>query len=178
MFTLLAVAEGEASGRDLLLPAQPELIWGAVAFALLMLLFFKFVFPQANQTLEDRAAAIQGKMEAADKELQDAQKSKAEYEAGLADARGEAARIVDEAKQTAEQLRANIIAKAEDEAAALLDKARADVNAERERLLQELRAQVGVISVDLAGRIVERELDPGTHQALVDDYIQNLSRAN
>ncbi|MEX0836243.1 MAG: F0F1 ATP synthase subunit B [Nitriliruptor sp.] len=177
MLTLLAVAEGEAESLELL-PAVPELIWGAVAFFLMMLFIVKYVFPKANQVLEDRSAAIVGKMEAADRKLQEAEASKAEFDAQIADARGEAARIVDEAKQTAEQLRANIIAKAEDEAAALLDKARADVDAERDRLLQELRAQVGVISVDLAGRIVERELDPGTHQALVDDYIQNLSRAN
>lgn len=178
MFTLLAVADGEASGTDLLLPAMPELIWGAVAFALLMGLMFKFVFPRANQTLEDRSAAIQGKMEAADKELQEAQRTKAEYEAGIADARGEANRIVEQAKQDAEALRGDIIARAEDEAAQLLEKARADVAAERERLLQELRAEVGRMSVELASRIVERELDVTTHRALVDDYIQDLSRTN
>ena len=177
MVTLLAVAE-DASGIDLLLPAIPELIWGFVAFLLLMGLMFKFVFPKADQALEDRSAAIQGKMEEADKRLVEAEKSKADFEAGIADARGEATRIIEEAKQTAESLRRDIVAKAEDEAAQLLEKARADVAAERDRVLQELRSQVGVLSVELASRIVERELDPSTHQLLVDEYIQNLSRTN
>lgn len=177
MLTLLAVSE-EASGAQLLLPAAPELIWGLVAFLLLMALMFKFVFPQANQVLEDRSAAIQGRMEEADKKLVEAEKSKADYEAGIADARGEATGIIEEAKQTAESLRRDIVAKAEDEAAQLLEKARADVAAERDRVLQELRSQVGVLSVELASRIVERELDPSTHQMLVDEYIQNLSRTN
>jgi F-type H+-transporting ATPase subunit b len=177
MLTLLAVAE-EASGADLLLPAMPELIWGLVAFLLLMGLMFKFVFPKANQVLEDRSAAIMGKMEEADRKLEEAQASKAEFDAQIADARGEANRIIEDAKQTAESLRRDIVAKAEDEAAAVLSKARADVAAERERLLQDLRAQVGVLSVELASRIVERELDATTHQSLVDEYIQDLSRTN
>lgn len=177
MLTLLAVAE-DASGVALLIPAWAELIWGFVAFVILMALMFKFVFPKANQALEDRSAAIQGKMEEADNKLLEAERSKADFDAGLADARGEANRIIEDAKQTAESLRRDIVAKAEDEAAQLLEKARADVNAERDRVLQELRAQVGTLSVQLASRIVERELDGATHQALVDEYIQNLSRTN
>jgi F-type H+-transporting ATPase subunit b len=177
MFTLLAVAE-DASGVDLLLPALPELIWGFVAFLLLLGLMAKFVFPKLNQTLEDRSAAIQGKMEAADGKLAEAEQAKVAFEANIADARGEANHIVEQAKQDAESLRVDIIARAEDEAAQLLEKARADVAGERERLLQELRAQVGLMSVELASRIVERELDVTTHQALVDDYIQDLSRTN
>jgi F-type H+-transporting ATPase subunit b len=177
MTTLLAVAE-DASGVELLLPAPPELIWGFVAFMLLMGLMFKFVFPKANQTFEDRAAAIQGKMEEADAKLAEAERSKAEFEAGIADARGEANRIVEQAKQDAEALRRDIVARAEDEAAQLLEKARSDVASERDRLLQELRGQVGVLSVELASRIVERELDASVHQALVDEYIQDLARTN
>jgi F-type H+-transporting ATPase subunit b len=174
---VLAVAEGEGESIELL-PDTAELIWGAVGFFLLMLLMFKFVFPKVNQTLEDRSAAIQGKMEEADSKLAEAERAKVDFEANIADARGEANRIVEQAKQDAEALRADIIARAEDEAAQLLEKARTDVAGERERLLQELRAQVGIMSVELASRIVERELDVTTHQALVDDYIQDLSRTN
>lgn len=177
MITLLAVAE-DASGAELLVPAAPELIWGFVAFLLLMAGMMKLVFPKANQTLEDRAAAIQGKMEEADAKLAEAERSKAEFEAGIADAKGEANRIVEQAKADAEAVRRDIVARAEEEAAQLLEKARADVAAERDRVLSELRTQVGALSVELASRIVERELDPTTHQALVDEYIQDLSSAN
>lgn len=177
MITLLAVAE-DASGADLLVPAPPELIWGFVAFLLLMAAMSKLVFPKANQTLEDRAAAIQGKMEEADAQLADAERSKAEFDAQIADAKGSANQIVEQAKTDAEAVRADIVARAEDEAAQMLEKARTDVAAERDRLLSELRTQVGTLSVELASRIVERELDAATHQSLVDEYIQDLSSAN
>ncbi len=174
---VLAVTEGP--GEELqLLPDFPELIWGFVAFSILMAFMFWKVFPTLNATLDERGARIQGQIEQAETVRGEAEQLRTQYEAQLADSRAEANRIVEEAKQTAESLRRDIVAKAEDEAAQRLEKARADVDAERDRVLQELRTQVGVMSVALASRIVERELDPATHASLVDEYIQDLASAN
>lgn len=172
------LASAEVSDEIELLPAAPELIWGLVAFLLLMLLMTKFVFPRANTMLDERRESIEGKMEAADAKLVEAEEAKRNYEASIDDARGEATRIIDEAKSTAESLRADILAKAETEAAGIIERAQAEVATERQRVVQDLRAQVGAMSVELASRIVERELDTGTHQELVDDYIQRLSSQN
>jgi F-type H+-transporting ATPase subunit b len=171
---VIAAAEGGIQ----LFPDTSELIWGLVAFLLLMLFMAKFVFPKANAALEERSAAIQGRMEEADAKLTEAEETRRTFEASIADARGEANRIIEEAKQAAEQVRADIVAKAEAEASGIVERARADVAAERDRALQELRTQVGAISVELASRIVERELDSATHEQLVDDYIQRLASAN
>jgi F-type H+-transporting ATPase subunit b len=174
---LTTILAAEQEGIELM-PAEPELIWGLVAFLLLLGIMYKFVFPNANQMLEDRAAAIVGKMEEADAKLAEAEQAKTTFEAQLGDARGEANRIIEDAKSTAESLRADIVARAESEAAAIVERAQADIAAERERALQELRTQVGAISVELASRIVERELDTSTHQVLVDEYIQRLASQN
>lgn len=161
-----------------LFPDTPELIWGLVAFLLLMAAMMKFVFPKLNQTLEDRSAAIQGKMEEADAKLDEAETAKRAYEEEIAESKGEANQIIEEARSTAESLRADIVARAEAEAAAIVERAQADIQAERDRVLQDLRAQVGTMSVQLASRIVERELDQRTHEGLVDEYIQRLSSQN
>ena len=174
---ILAVEEGEGGGIELL-PDPSELIMGTIAFLLLTALMIKYVFPKANRAFEDRAAAIQGKMEEADARLVEAEETKRSYEAGIADARGEANRIIEEARASAEALRADVVAKAEAEAAAIVEHAQADVASERDRVVQELRTQVGAISVELASRIVERELDRSTHEGLVDEYIQRLSSQN
>ena len=173
--TILAATNGDDFE---LLPAEPELIWGVVAFLLLLAAMYKLVFPKVNQALEDRAAVIEGKMEEAEAKLNEAETTKADFEARIADARGEANRIIDEAKSTAESLRADIIARAEQEARGIVERAQSEIAAERDRALQELRTEVGALSVELASRIVERELDASTHQGLVDDYIQRLSRTN
>lgn len=173
--TTILAAEQEGI---VLLPDTSELIWGLVAFLLLMAIMMKFVFPKLNQTLSERGQMIQGKMEEADTKLAEADATRAHYEASLADARGEANRIVEEARSAAETVRAELIANAESDAAAIVERARADVAAERERALQELRLQLGAISVELAGRIVERELDATTHEHLVDEYITRLASQN
>ncbi len=177
MRTILAVAEGEVDGI-VLWPDTPELIWGLVAFLLLFALMSRLVLPKAGQVLDERRAAIQGRMEEAEAKLVEAENARRAYEDSLADARGEANRIIEESRVTAENLRAEIVAKAEGEAATIVERAQADINAERDRALQELRGQVGVISVELAARIVERELDATTHEGLVDEYIQRLSSQN
>ena len=175
LLTILAQADNDDFE---LLPAEPELIWGVVAFLLLLAAMYKLVFPKVNQALEDRAAVIEGKMEEAESKLNEAETTKADFEARIADARGEANRIIDEAKSTAESLRADIIARAEEEARGIVERAQNEVAAERDRALQDLRTEVGALSVELASKIVERELDASTHQGLVDDYIQRLSRTN
>jgi F-type H+-transporting ATPase subunit b len=59
-----------------------------------------------------------------------------------------------------------------------VQRAQSEISAERDRALQELRAEVASMSVDLAGRIVEKELDKKSHQQLVDSYIQSISAKN
>jgi F-type H+-transporting ATPase subunit b len=172
--TLLAAEEGGIE----LFPETPELIWGLVAFLLLLAAMMKFVFPRLNETLEERAAAIQGKVEEADAKLQEAEASKRDYEASIADARGEADGILEEARTAAEALREEARNRAEAEATQIIERAQASVAAERDRVLQELRGQVGSLSVELASKIVERELDESTHTDLVDEYIERLTSQN
>lgn len=176
LFTPFLAAEGE--GGLSLVPDMSELVMGLIAFLLLMFILIKVAFPKLNEVLDERQAAIQGKLEEADAKLVEAEEAKRNFEASIQDARGEASRILDDAKATAESLRADILAKAEAEAAAMIERAQADVAAERQRVLQELRTQVGSMSVELASRIVERELDETTHEGLVDEYIQRLSNQN
>ena len=175
---LAAAAGDDANALELILPAPAELFYGLISFVIVYVLLSKYAFPRLNQMLDDRAAAIQGKMEEADAKLREAEQAKADYQAQIGDAKGEANRIIEEAKQTAESLRRDIVAKAEAEAQAIVSRAQNEVAAERDRALQELRAEVGQISVALASKIVEKELDRSTHQHLVDEYIQNLSRNN
>jgi F-type H+-transporting ATPase subunit b len=171
------VLAAEPSGIELL-PDTPELIWGLFAFTVLFLVMRKLVFPRLNTALEDRRALIEGKMEEADAKLVEMEEAKRAFEASLSDARGEAARILDEAKTAAETTRETILESAREEAQRIIERANSEANAERVRLLEELRGQVGALSVQLAERIVERELDAATHSGLVDEYIQRLAARN
>jgi F-type H+-transporting ATPase subunit b len=174
---VLAVTEGP--GEELqLLPDFPELIWGFVAFSILMAFMFWKVFPTLNATLDERGARIQGQIEQAETVRGEAEQLRTQYEAQLADSRAEANRILEEARAQAERLKADQLARAEEEAGQIRARAQEEVAAERGRLVSELRGQVAAISVELAGRIVQRELDETQHRALVDQYINELSGLN
>lgn len=175
---LAAEAEGEGGGSLELLPDQAELIWGIVAFAVLFAFMAKFAFPRINALLDERAARIQGQIEEAESQRNQAEQLRRQYESQLADARNQANQIVEEARGQAEQVRNDIVARAEEEASQITARARADAEAERGRLVQDLRTQVASLSVELAGKIVQKELDPSQHQELVDQYINELSGLN
>ena len=84
-------------------------------------------------------------------------------------------RIIEEARKTADQLRADIQARAEREAAATVAKAQEEIRAERDRVFQELRGEIGEIAVELAERVVGASLDAKSHQRLIDEYIDQVA---
>jgi len=168
------LAAQQVSDKKDLYPKISELIIGAIAFGILFLFMAKWVLPRLNQTLEARRGKIQGDLEKAEQARADADKLLADYRQQLAGARADANRIVEEARQTAEALREDLSKKAEDEARGIVTRAQEEIRAERDRVFQELKAQVGELSLALAGRIVGSELDRDRQGRLVDEYITEL----
>jgi F-type H+-transporting ATPase subunit b len=171
---LLQAAE-EVSDKKDIYPQANELIVGAIAFAILFFFMAKWVLPRVNELLDERRKKIQGELEQADKAHQEAQKELADYRAQLVGARDEANRIIEEGRKTADQIRRDIQAKAEEESRATVVRAQDEIRAERDRVFQELRAEVGSIAVELAGRVVAKELDKRAHERLIDEYIDEVA---
>jgi len=173
---LATEAEETSSGLDLVLPETSELIAGIIAFAIVFFFAWRWAMPAINRTLEQRQAAITGQIEDAEKAKMEAESLLADYRGQLAEARAEGNKIIEEARQAAEQMRADIIAKAEADAEQIRERARDEAAGEMARALAEARSQVGDISVDLAGKIVGESLDQKTHQALIDRYLADLEK--
>jgi F-type H+-transporting ATPase subunit b len=169
-------AENGEGGLEILLPATSELIAGIIAFAIVFFFIWRYAVPAINRALEQRQAAISGQIEDAEKAKAEAESLLADYKAQLAEARAEANRIVEGAREDAEQVKSDIVAKAEEEASQIREKAREDAAGERERALTEARSEVGDISVDLASRIVGESLDAQAHRELIDRYLADLER--
>jgi F-type H+-transporting ATPase subunit b len=173
MLHLAVLAAEEA--KNPILPDTAELIYGALAFVIVFAVLAKYAFPALNKMLAERSGKIQGDLEGAEQARASAEQELAEYRAQLAGARDESNRIIEEARRTADQLRRDLQAKAEQEAQATVARAQEEIRAERDRVFQDLRAQVGQIAVDLAGRVVGQSLDPAAHQRLVDEYIEQVA---
>src|SRR5918999_3250630 len=134
--------EHEPSGTDLILPAIDELIWGAVAFAIVLFVLNKFAFPKLREAVEAREKQIQNDLEAADRAKREAQQQKEQYEHQIADARGEANRIIEDARRQAEDVRKDLVAKAEREAEQIVTRAEEQLDAERTRTVSELQTTI------------------------------------
>jgi F-type H+-transporting ATPase subunit b len=173
--TLGLLAEAAASDKENLYPHAAELIVGAVAFAIIFFFMWKWVFPRVNALLEERRAKIQGEMEKAETTRVEADKMLADYREQLANARDEANRIIEESRRTADQLRVDLQAKAEQESQQVVARAQEEIRAERDRVFQELRSQVGEIAVELAGKVVGQSLDKAAHERLIDEYIDQVA---
>ena len=164
-----------AEEKNPILPDIAELIYGTLAFLIVFGLLAKFAFPALNTMLAERTAKIQGEMEKAEATRSEADALLAEYRQNLAGARDESNRIIEESRKTADQLRRDVQAKAEEEAQATVARAQEEIRAERDRVFAELRGQVGDIAVELAGRVVGESLDKSAHERLIDEYIDQVA---
>jgi len=174
-FVLLAVEAAEESAHsNPLVPEVNELIWGLVSFVLLFALLSKFVFPKVIKTLEERTTNIEGKLDEAEREKEQAAALVQQYEQKLLDAQVEAQRLLEQAKTNADRLEAELRAKAEEQARRIVERAQETIQAERERALQALRSEVGSLTVDLATRVIGESLDRDRQLRLVDQYINEL----
>lgn len=171
---LLAQEAAQEESRNPIFPATNELVWGTVAFLLLLFLMYRTVFPSINKAYKDRRANIEGKLEQAEREREEAEQLLEHYRRRLRDAEDETQRILEEARSNAERVRRDLLAKAETDAGRELDRARQAIRAERDQAIRQLRNEVGTLAVELATRVVGDSLDRERQLRLVDEYIDEL----
>ena len=174
----LTVLASEAEGNPLL-PATYDLLWSAVVFLVLFVLFWKFVLPTYLRTLDERTAKIQGGLEKAEKAQAEADAKLHEYEQQLAEAREEAGRIREQARSEGASIIAEMRERAQSEAARVTEQAQRQLEAERTQAVAQLRGEVGRLAVDLAGRVVGESLtDDKRQNRVVDRFLADLEQAD
>jgi F-type H+-transporting ATPase subunit b len=170
----LLAQETAQEERNPILPAPNELIWGAVAFAILLFLMYRTVFPQVTKLYQERRSNIEGKLEEAESERDEAEQLLQRYRERLAAAEDETQRILEEARANAERLRRDLLAKADADAERRLERATETIRAERDQAIRQLRGEVGTLAVELATKVVGDSLDRDRQLRLVDQYIDQL----
>jgi F-type H+-transporting ATPase subunit b len=160
---------------NVLLPELNEIIWGAIGFLVVLFFMLKFGFPAAKKAMTDRTAKIQGDLDAAEQAKADAEAVRADYESKVADAKAEAARIIEEARQNADQLRSDQQARLNEELAAARAQAQADIDAAKSQAMGELRGEVANIAIGAAETVVGANLDRDAQTRLIEDYINRVS---
>ena len=157
-----------------ILPPTNELIWGAISFVAVFLLLWKFGWPGIKAGMNARTERIKSDLDQAEAARTEAEGVLTEYQAQVADAKGEAARIIEDARQTADAMKRDLQAQAEADIAAQRSKAASDIEAAKAQALADLRGEVATIAIGAAERVVERNLDPETNKALVESFIDQV----
>lgn len=161
-----------------IMPEINELIWGGGAF----LIVFGFLawkgYPAIKGAMNDRTEKIRAEIEGAEASRAEAAKAEADLKAQLADARNEAARILEEARQDADAVKQERIAAIQPEIDEMRSRAAADIESSKAQALSELRGEITAIALGAAERIVERNLDDETNRALIDSYIDSVGASS
>lgn len=178
--TLIAAvaAPYAAASQNPILPATYDILWSAVVFVLVLLVFWRVVLPKMQKLLDERAAAIEGNIAKADEAQAKAEAALQEYTAQLASARAEAGEIREAARVDANK----IVAQAKEDAIAeqtrVVQAAKDQISAERQAAVVSLRTEVGSLAIDLASRVVGESLaEESKANALVDRFLAELEQS-
>jgi F-type H+-transporting ATPase subunit b len=163
---------------SLILPATNEIIWGGLAFVVLLLVMWKYALPPVRNMMKQREDRIRDDLEKAESARTEAEGELANYRRQVADARNESARIIEEARQSADEVKRQIQAQADADAAETRSRAQEDIRLAAERAQADLQGRVADLSIELAEKIVERNLDRDTQLALVESYIGQVGNGN
>jgi F-type H+-transporting ATPase subunit b len=159
-----------------ILPELNELIWGGISFLLLLALMWKFALPAIKDGMNARTERIRADLDAAENAKTEAAGVLDGYKAQLADAKNEAARIIEEARQSADALKRDQEARLQTELAESRARAAADIEAAKAQATADLRGELAQLAVGAASAVVNKNLDPAAQTQLIEDYINQVGR--
>ena len=155
----------------------PPDIWSLIFtwcnLLILFLLVKKFLFKPVQNILKQREQEVVEMYDKAEAAQKNAEAMEAEYTEKLADAKNEAGRIMQNATRNAQLRSEEIIHEAEEKAQSTMTKAEARIEQERKNALAQLQGQVADMAVAIAGKVIEKELDPKEHEKLVAGFIDS-----
>jgi F-type H+-transporting ATPase subunit b len=149
-------------------------VFAIIAFGILYFLLNRYAFGPLFGVMEKRRQHIQEQLEQAANDRTQSEQLLKEQRQALEAARREAYEMIEQAKKTSAKQAEEIIESARAEAARLREEALRDIENEKNKAVAELRGQVAELSVQIASRIMEKQMDAQTQSELVDKYLQEV----
>ena len=143
-----------------------------------LVIFKKLLLNPVKKVIAERKAKADSQIADAEKLRTEAEAMKAESEQNLQNARTEANQIVAAAQKTAAARSEELLGEARAQAAALKQKAEADIAQERKKAVNEVKDEIGGMAMEIASKVVEREIKEADHQDLIDEFIKNVGEAS
>ena len=148
--------------------------WGI--FLILVALMYKFAWPGILKALDERETKIRESLEAAAKAQAESQRIFEEHKRLVLEAREEAQKIVAAGREAGEALKTKLVEDAKAESDAMVARAKKEISMAEEKAVAEVRTAAVNLSLDAAGRIIGRVLDPATHAKLAQECIAEVEK--
>lgn len=174
---LVVAAEEHAEGTEQpLLSVDPgSAVWTIVLFALLVLVLGKFAWPPILKGLQDRENKIRQDLEQAELAAKQAQQTLKEYQTKLTEARADARKIMEQGRADTQRIADQIKQDAQSQITQMRQRAEADIQAAKEQAINEVFGQTASLSTQIAGRILQREIQPEDQEQLILAALHELA---
>lgn len=138
----------------------------------------RFLFKPINEMLEKRRSMADAEIQDAIKAKDEAIAMKSEYEQNMLEAKNKANEIMQTAQKTAAVQSEQMLQEASAQAAAMKAKAESDIAQEKRKAVNEIKDEIGGMAVEIAGKVIEREISEKDHTKLIDEFISNVGEAS
>ncbi len=156
----------EAIGLNL-----PGLIAQIINFLLILVLLRMFLYKPILGMLDRRATRIRESLERAEAVQREADRSRAEFEEQIVEARRQGQQIVAQATEIGERMKEEARLDARREAETIIERARAEIQLARDQALTQLHQQFADLTIMAASRVIDQSLDRERHRALIDQVL-------
>ena len=172
-----ALAQEGKAKADLLSPSYGLMFWTLIIFLVLMVVLARFAFKPITAAVEAREQKLEDAIEAARRDREEAARLLAEHRAALDASRGEAQKIIADARVAAERVRAELVEQAHAEQASMLARARSEIEGEKVKAIGELRREAVDLAIAGAGKVIEKNLDAASNRQLVESFLASVTPA-
>lgn len=154
-----------------------EMFYSFGAFFILLFLLGKFAFPPLLKMLKEREDTIRESLGTAERTRDEAEKLMDEYKKQMTEARKEAQEIIEQSKKLAEGMKDDILKEAQAGANKTLERARQEINREKEKTFEELQKKVAEIVLLASSKVVGKSLDSADHVRLIKESLQEVGKS-
>ena len=177
LFLLLQETAQHGAGEapaGLLSPNGGVMVWTLVIFIILLIVLSKYAFKPITKAVEEREQSLADAIDAAQRDRDESARMLQDQRDQIESARDEAQKIVSEARAAAEQVRGTMIEHAHTETATLLDRARREIVAERDRAIADMRLEAIDLAIAGASRVIEKNMDDQSNRKLVESFLASI----
>lgn len=173
-----AANEGaEAAKGGLLSPSGGLMFWTLIIFLILLFVLSRAAFKPMIAAVEAREKSLEDAIAKAQADREAAAKVLAEHQAQLEKARGEAQKLIVEGRAVGEKIRGEMIEETRSQQQEMLERARREIDAEKQRAIAELRREAVDLAIAGASKVIEKNLDDASNRQIVEAFLASIPPA-